>query len=195
MKKNFYKSEYFKIFGSEAPGVLALKLYLIISDRCEEYGVCTLSQAQLSFLLETSKGRPTNRGMQKALKSLIGAKLIKKLPSPSNKATSYLDVGGNNLVVSEEQVTNPHPGIYAIESNEGIYVGQSKNISSRLEQHRSSILRGKHPYIKNSNFKFEILEECDDLQDLSLLEAKWALDFHNSGMKVLNISNFTSEDK
>jgi len=193
MRKNFYKTEHFKMFGDTAGGLLALKLYMIISDRCEEYGICDLSQSQLASLLETKKKKVSIRGVQKSLKSLRDSKLIKRMSS-QNARSVYVLITDNSNAVSEEQIRKAGIGIYAIETEDGIYVGKSRNISSRMRQHSKCIKNGSHRYVKNQNFDFEILEKCEE-QQLEYLEAKWALDFHESGMKVLNISNFISEDK
>tara|TARA_R100000388_G_C7238630_1_gene159655 strand:- start:1274 stop:1855 length:582 start_codon:yes stop_codon:yes gene_type:complete len=193
MKKNFYKTEHFRIFGDTAGGLLALKLYLIISDRCEEYGICDLSQGQLASLLETKNKKPSIRGVQKSLKSLRDSKLIKRMSS-INARSVYVLAEDNLSAVSEEQIRKAGIGIYAIETDDGIYVGKSRDLSSRMRQHSECIKNGSHRYIKNQNFDFEILEECEE-RHLEYLEAKWALDFHESGMKVLNISNFIKEHK
>jgi len=74
-------------------------------------------------------------------------------------------------------------GIYTITNiiNNKIYIGSSNNISSRLIHHKQSLKNNKHnnPYLQKAfnkygikNFKFEILEECQE-ELLLYIEQYW----------------------
>jgi group I intron endonuclease len=67
----------------------------------------------------------------------------------------------------------PITGIYKIKNktNATCYIGQSKNIFRRWNDHTNLLLSGKHPNLKLQgdfalsdlqNFEFEILETCKD---------------------------------
>lgn len=74
-------------------------------------------------------------------------------------------------------------GVYKITclSNDKIYIGSSKDISNRFRQHKYLLKKYKHDnkFLQNdwnkygeSNFKFEILEECNE-EDRFNLEQKY----------------------
>ncbi len=72
-------------------------------------------------------------------------------------------------------------GIYKIEVNDKIYIGQSKDIHRRWRHHRNLLNRNAHdnPHMQNlfnkygeSFFKFSILEECTNLSER---EAFWII--------------------
>lgn len=82
-------------------------------------------------------------------------------------------------------------GIYKITciSNNKIYIGSSVDIKSRWNRHKSYLRRNKHdnPHLQHSwnlygesNFIFDIVEECDKLNNDKLLsiKQKW---INNSG--------------
>lgn len=81
-------------------------------------------------------------------------------------------------------------GIYKITNLEdgSIYVGQSKNIEKRFKQHQSPKeweKRGHNKILYNAfrkygveNFTFEILECCENKQQMNELEKKWIQYYH-----------------
>ena len=80
-------------------------------------------------------------------------------------------------------------GVYAIEhtSSGRVYIGSSKNISSRLREHLSYLLKGDHhsQYLQNSwnkygesYFQFKIIEKCS-IDTLIDREQFW-IDFYHS---------------
>lgn len=79
-------------------------------------------------------------------------------------------------------------GIYIIknEENKKVYIGQSKDLNRRLNNHRRLLIDGKHPnvYMQRSfnnadgNFSFEILEECP-IDMLDEREIFW-ISYYNS---------------
>lgn len=91
-------------------------------------------------------------------------------------------------------------GIYAIinTSNKKIYVGQSKNINSRINRHKSELKHGKHKNIylqRECNkygfecLKFEILEICN-LEELNAKERFYIEKFDSANYeKGLNLTN------
>ncbi|NFF77676.1 hypothetical protein FCV38_11955 [Clostridium sporogenes] len=82
-------------------------------------------------------------------------------------------------------------GIYKIEqlSTNKLYIGSSKNIESRWQEHIRVLKNNKHHSWKlqrawnrskkESNFKFEIIEEVENKKDLFSCEQYW-LDFYKS---------------
>lgn len=91
-------------------------------------------------------------------------------------------------------------GIYAIinTSNNKIYVGQSKNIKSRINRHKSELKHGKHRniYLQREcnkygfeSLKFEIIELCD-LGELNAKERFYIEKFDSANYsKGLNLTN------
>lgn len=76
------------------------------------------------------------------------------------------------------EITNS-PGIYRLVFPDGSYVGQSKNVKSRLKQHASKILDGIHPNSKiregvklHGEPLYEVLEYCS-LAKLNEAEIYW----------------------
>lgn len=71
------------------------------------------------------------------------------------------------------------PGIYRLAFPDGSYVGQSKNVKSRLKQHKDKILEGIHPNKKiragiesHGEPEYEVLEYCS-LGALNAAEIHW----------------------
>ncbi|MGL5051516.1 MAG: GIY-YIG nuclease family protein, partial [Fusobacteriaceae bacterium] len=74
-------------------------------------------------------------------------------------------------------------GIYLIVNNNNgrVYVGQSKNVKTRIAVHKRELKKNTHPnsYMRNDynkylgkNFKFEILEKCS-IEKLDIKEKNW----------------------
>jgi len=97
-------------------------------------------------------------------------------------------------------------GVYAIThlSTGKVYVGASKQITTRWKTHRRKLESGLHEnsalqaaYNETEDVEFQMLESCDSTEDLAILEMKWInrLDSLNPS-KGFNIStnrtNFAS---
>lgn len=89
-------------------------------------------------------------------------------------------------------------GIYKIENliDNKVYIGQSKNLKSRLDGHKSCLKYNHHSniYLQRAynkygeeNFKFEIIEECEE-DKLTEREQYW-IDYYG-GMNSNNNYNF-----
>ena len=86
-------------------------------------------------------------------------------------------------------------GIYAIVNAEKLmcYVGSTKNIKKRAEQHRKSLIDGNHPnksLQKDSNYElaFIVLQKFDDIskEDLKLAEKVYMVAMIRHDFKLYN---------
>lgn len=97
-----------------------------------------------------------------------------------------------------EKTSEPlNSGIYCLRTKSAIYIGQSKRLLQRRNQHIRSIESGLHRYIKSDeDCKFEILETCK-ISELLIKEQLWANKLHSGGENILNKENFMfiSENK
>ena len=93
-------------------------------------------------------------------------------------------------------------GIYKIENlvNGKVYIGQSKHIKQRFEEHSSRLLKNKHEnlYLQRAwnkygeeNFKFEVIEECEE-EKLTEREQYW-IDYYG-GINCDNTYNSKAPD-
>ena len=80
--------------------------------------------------------------------------------------------GGQNLT---------HHGIYCIAINNKYYIGQTTvSFNHRIQHHLRSLKRGNHAnqylqsaYNKYGDFKFDVIQECDTLDECNKAEIKW----------------------
>lgn len=95
-------------------------------------------------------------------------------------------------------------GIYQIKnlSNGKIYVGCSKNIYKRWQQHKSNLKHNKHSNVAlqtdyNDNAKdsfiFEVLEIIDDMNELFIRENEW-IDRLNTKQYEFGYNNYSNCD-
>ena len=85
-------------------------------------------------------------------------------------------------------------GIYKIENliNRKVYIGKSKDVDLRIKQHLEKLILNKHKnkHLQNAwnkyseeNFKFEIIEECDE-NKLNEREIYWIAIFKNNSYNL-----------
>lgn len=98
-------------------------------------------------------------------------------------------------------------GIYKITniSSKKVYIGQSKNIGKRWNEHIKLLENGKHHSIKlqrswnksgRNKFKFEIIEECS-IEVLDSREQYWInyYDSINNGFNIVNVGEISKTTK
>lgn len=89
-------------------------------------------------------------------------------------------------------------GIYIVINNTNgkVYIGQSKTVERRLQEHKSALIHQRHfnkllqeSYNKDNNFSFELLEECS-LESLDEKEVFWIKKYNSTSMVYgYNIEN------
>lgn len=104
------------------------------------------------------------------------------------------------MLISNE---NNNMGIYEIVNlyNEKVYIGSSKNIERRWNEHIYQLRDNKHHSIKlqrawnkygEENFEFNILQSVDNINDLFPIEQEW-MNKTNCCEQGYNISEFAGE--
>ena len=95
-------------------------------------------------------------------------------------------------------------GVYCIENKitRMVYIGQSRNMESRMRNHKAQLASGGHPNIHlqsaynlygKANFVFRVLEVIDEIELLNEAENRWIQHYGSfAGMNGFNIQFPTS---
>lgn len=93
-------------------------------------------------------------------------------------------------------------GIYLIKNKltEEVYIGQSKNINNRWNNHKRNMGNSKYnlysdmSYYGLSNFEFSVIEECE-IRDLDKREMYWIQKYQEDGYSLYNIIGVPEREK
>lgn len=98
------------------------------------------------------------------------------------------DTDENGNVVRKILYTNNKTSIYKIDFGEyGVYIGQTKNINSRMSGHRGQASKGKHCYTLNELYKNDRELFNKALKNVQILDTPSYLDYVKHGNAITNI--------
>ena len=168
---------------------LEILVYFAIKELRKEDRICP-KNSELSELLPGSPHQSFSRAKVSLKdKGIIGIVQYGKKTKIFFLASEKKEFEKEKFELKKE-ILKKQSGIYAIFFDDKVYIGQSKNVARRWNNHREQIGRNIHPHIKkNTKCEFKLLEECriDQLYSRELL---WAQRFYDKGNNISNKNNF-----
>lgn len=137
------------------------------------------------FGFNNTNGGYINRNLTKIRKEYLLNKVGRKYIIISKLETPKYAILDDRFCISYEDKNKS--GVYKIQLNNEVYIGQTNNFLNRFNRHRRG--NGGKEFTKillENNAKFEALEKEDDRKQRLIKEAKYTKDYINMGYNVLN---------
>jgi hypothetical protein len=194
------KTEELKLLHKKKVSGLEVLVYIALKKLRSEDKKCPTNE-QIIDILKGTAAQSISRAKTKLCQKEIICITGKNRSNDSKVFFAYHDkeeFDKQKKAASARTSRDPRDcGIYLIEFDDKIYIGQSTNIKDRWKEHRRKITSNTHRYIKEgSKYKFKILEKCEPYQ-LHARELLWAQRLYDREKEICNENNFTliKEDK